>query len=116
MINKVLLYLILLVLFACSSAYKLPQPIGGIEAIEEKLYYTDDARLHKIEGKMLVRFIVKPDSSISNIQVITPLGYGLDEIAVTAVKNTKFEPGKMDGKIVEVEVTMPIFFIYNNPK
>ncbi len=115
--NKILVTLLSLELFyACSPAFKFAEPIGGIKAIEEKLYYTDEARLVKTEGKMLVKFIVKPDSSVENVRVIKYLGFGLDEIAIEALKTTKFEPCEMEGKIVECEITMPIFFRYNNAK
>lgn len=115
--NKILITFLSLELFyACSTAFKFGEPIGGIRAIEEKLYYTEEAKLVKTEGKMLVKFIVKPDSSVENVRVIKYLGFGLDEIAIEAVKNTKFEPCEIEGKIVECEITMPIFFRYNNAK
>lgn len=112
--TKILLMILCLeLLYTCSPAFKFAEPIGGIKAIEDKLYYTDEAKLVRTEGKMIVKFIVKPDSSVENVRVIKYLGFGLDEIAVEAVKNTKFEPCEIEGKIVECEITMPIFFRYN---
>ena len=35
---------------------------------------------------------------------------GCDEMAVDAVKQTKFNPGKQKGKPVKVQVTIPIVF------
>jgi outer membrane biosynthesis protein TonB len=111
--RKILVTILSLELFyACSPAYKFAEPIGGIKAIEEKLYYTDEARLVKTEGKILVKFIVKPDSSVENVELLS-IRFGLDEIAVEAVKNASSK--------LEIEVdcgwkSRCRYFSYNNAK
>jgi TonB family protein len=88
----------------------MPMPVGGMEELADKIYYTDEAILKNIEGRVLVQFVVNKDSTVENVTVIKGLGYGLDEIAVDAVKNTVFTPGLVNGKPVEVETTMPVVF------
>jgi TonB family protein len=89
---------------------KFPEPIGGIEGISKKLYYTKRAQENKIEGKVLLLCLVKKDGSVDNIRVLKSLGYGLDEIAGNAVKTTKFKPGEANGKPVDVETIIPLMF------
>jgi protein TonB len=92
------------------SAEKIPEPIGGMEKIAEKLYYTKEARANNIEGRVLVQFLVKKDGSVENIRVIKGLGFGLDEIAISAIKTTEFKPGEVKGEPVNIETTLPLTF------
>jgi hypothetical protein len=39
-----------------------------------------------------------------DISVVTPVGYGLDEEAVKAVKKWRFKPGKGSGKPARVQI------------
>ena len=43
-------------------------------------------------------------------KVLNGIGGGCDEMAVDAVKKTKFNPGTQNGKPVKVQVTIPIVF------
>jgi TonB family protein len=42
-----------------------------------------------------------------------PLGYGLDELAVEAVKKWTFKPGKSSGKPVPAKITIEVPFRYH---
>jgi TonB family protein len=42
--------------------------------------------------------------------VVTPLGYGLDEKAIEAVKQWRFQPGTKDGKPVNVQLNIEVEF------
>ena len=46
----------------------------------------------------------------SNIRVLSSLGMGLDEKAIEAVKNWKFEPAMKDGHPVRVEIAVEVDF------
>ena len=91
-------------------ADEFPEPIGGMQVIAAKLYYTSEAVSNNIEGRVLVQFIVNKDGNTENIRVIKGLGYGLDEIGINAIKTTKFSPGKVKGEPVDVETTLPLTF------
>ena len=50
------------------------------------------------------------DGRPSNIRVLSSLGMGLDEKAIEAVKNWKFEPAMKDGHPVRVEIAVEVDF------
>ena len=64
--------------------------------------YTDEARTARLEGLAGVSLVVEPDGSVRDVYVSKPLGLGLDEKAVEAVRLWKFAPGVKDGEPVPV--------------
>jgi TonB family protein len=54
--------------------------------------YSDQARSAKVSGIVVLHLIVTAEGQTSNIQVKRSLGYGLDEQAIEAVGNWRFEP------------------------
>ena len=47
---------------------------------------------------------------VISANTIKGIGAGCDEVALDAVLNSKFKPGKQRGKNVKVQVTIPIVF------
>jgi len=74
--------------------------------------YSDEARKIHYSGTVLLSLVVTPDGSPSNIQVLMPLGAGLDEKAVDAVNRWRFQAGtrKSDGHPVPVLATIEVNF------
>jgi len=62
------------------------------------------------KGVSVLSVIVEPDGSTSHIRVIKPVGYGLDEKAIEAVKTWKFKPATLNGKPVAVQIAVEIKF------
>jgi TonB family protein len=63
----------------------------------------------------LLSLLVDENGQPQNIKVLAPLGYGLDENAVNAIKTWRFAPGTKDGKAVAVPVTVEVsFHLYNS--
>ncbi|BBM69206.1 energy transducer TonB [Rhodothermus marinus] len=89
---------------------EMPEIIGGIERLYELLEYPELARKAGLEGLVVVQFVVEPDGSISNIQVIRSAGKLLDEAAVKAVQQLRFKPGRQRGRPVRVRFSLPIRF------
>ncbi len=54
--------------------------------------YSDQARSAKVSGIVVLHMIVTAEGQTSNIQVKHSLGYGLDEQAIEATGNWRFEP------------------------
>lgn len=90
---------------------QLPEPIGGMSAIQEKVYYTEIAKRIEIEGTVVVEAVVDKQGNIIDAFVKKSIGGGLDQVALDAVKNTKFHPGKQRGKPVNVRIWIPIKFV-----
>ncbi|MBN1550467.1 energy transducer TonB [bacterium] len=71
---------------------------------------TEEAVMAKIQGVVIVWVSVNDSGIVTDTKVIKGLGYGLDENAVQAVKNWKFKPAMRDGKAVQGELTLTVFF------
>jgi len=53
---------------------------------------TQEARALKIQGSVELQVVIQPDGRATNIQIVKGLGYGLDELAVDAVRSWRFKP------------------------
>ncbi len=89
---------------------EMPEPIGGILAIQEKITYPEIAKRAGVEGKVYVLAFVDENGDVKKAQIIKGIGAGCDEAALDAVLKTKFKPGKQRGKPVNVQVSIPIVF------
>lgn len=89
---------------------EMPEPIGGISAIQSKIKYPEIAKRAGVEGKVYVLAFVDENGDVTKAEIIKGLGAGLDEEALNAVRLTKFKPGKQRGKPVKVQVSIPIIF------
>ena len=89
----------------------MPEPIGGIGAIQKKAYYTEIAKLARIQGKVIVEALIDKDGNVTEVHLIQDIGGGLGEVALNAVKNTRFTPGKQRGIRVKVKMIIPIKFV-----
>jgi periplasmic protein TonB len=94
---------------------EMPTFPGGDKALHEALYknlrYPEEAYNNNIEGKVLIRFVISKDGSVTNASVLRSADTALDKAALEAVKKLpKFNPGKQGGKAVNVWYTLPIVF------
>ena len=94
---------------------EMPVPPGGMEGFTkymiENLNYPASAKDAKIEGMVMVTFVVKSDGSVSNIEVLRGIGGGCDQEAVRVVAESgKWTPGKNGGKAVSTQMTLPVQF------
>ena len=89
---------------------EMPEPIGGIGAIQRKIVYPEIARRAGVQGKVFVNAYVDEVGNVVKVELIKGIGAGCDEAAMDAVLATKFKPGKQRGKPVKVRVTVPIRF------
>jgi TonB family protein len=72
--------------------------------------YSDQARVAKFQGTVLLSVVIDSDGLAKNIQVIRALGMGLDEQAVQAVMQWKFKPGTRAGMPVPVQAQIEVNF------
>jgi periplasmic protein TonB len=72
--------------------------------------FSEEARKAKFQGVCTLGLVVGVDGRASNIRVLSSLGMGLDEKAIEAVKNWKFEPAMKDGHPVPVEIALEVDF------
>ncbi len=75
----------------------------------------DYAQKANIAGMTLLSTIVGASGEPSQVAIVRPIGFGLDEEAVQAVERAKFRPGLRDGQPVPVAVNLEVTFrIYSN--
>jgi len=72
--------------------------------------YTEEARADKIAGTVLLQIVIQPNGVASDIQLLKGVGFGLDEKAVEAIQQWKFQPGSRDGVPVPVQAQVEVNF------
>jgi len=72
--------------------------------------YTDAAKDARIQGVVELSVVVRPDGRTDRIRVRKSLDPGLDENAVKAVEQYKFEPATKDGEPVAVQALITVVF------
>lgn len=101
--------------FFC-SVEKMPSPIGGIKAIQEKIIYPEIAKRAGIEGRVFIKAFVNKYGKVVATQIIKGKGAGLDEAAISAAQQTKFMPALQKGKPVGAQVVIPVLFKLDSKK
>ena len=99
---------------------EMPEFPGGMgEAMKflaKNIKYPVAAQQAKIEGRVIVQFVVERDGSISDIHTMRSVSPELDAEAIRVVSlMPKWKPGKQRGKAVAVKYTMPIMFRLQTP-
>ena len=78
--------------------------------------YPDFARRNNIEGQVYLQVEILVDGSVGAIEVIKSLmpgPGGLDEAAINAVKQWKYQPARSNDKPVAVWIRFPVDFYLN---
>jgi len=77
---------------------------------EVKAEYTDEARRRAITGDVVLEIVVRRDGSVGDVDVLRGLGQGLDQRAVAAVRQWRFDPARLRGTPVDVIVEVAVEF------
>lgn len=86
-----------------------PEFPGGILEFYKFIGKNFKSPADKIEGKILVEFMIEKDGSLSEFQVVKDLGFGLGDEAIRVLKlSPKWNPGIQNGQPVRVLYTLPI--------
>jgi protein TonB len=89
--------------------------VGGGVSAPKVVYdpdpeYSEEARKAKYQGTVVLWLVVAPDGHPQQIRVQRSLGMGLDEKAMEAVRQWRFEPAKKDGQPVPVMINVEVNF------
>jgi protein TonB len=92
-----------------------PYHVGGRVSSPRAVYdpepeYSEEARRSKYQGVVVLRVVIGPDGRPQDIRVARTLGMGLDEKAMEAVRQWRFQPALMDNQPVPVLVDIEINF------
>ncbi|WP_277466691.1 M56 family metallopeptidase [Parabacteroides sp. PF5-6] len=94
---------------------KMPRFPGGdavlLKHLSKNLVYPRDAASARIEGRVVVSFVVRKDGSVTDPVVVRGIHHSLDAEAIRVVGDMpKWEPGTQRGKPVNVKYTVPVQF------
>lgn len=83
--------------------------------VYQNLVYPLEARQNGNEGTVVANFIVEPDSTITDVQIVKDIGGGtgaavLELINVMNQIGVRWTPGKKQGDIVRTRFTLPVKF------
>lgn len=103
---------------AANAAEEMPKYPGGeralLQTIMSEVKYTEAAMKEGYTGMAVVRFVVDANGDATDFELVKSTGYGdLDAEALRAIKaamTEKWIPGKVDGKPVRCNFTLPIKF------
>jgi protein TonB len=90
---------------SCLEQLIKPKPIAIPQPV-----YADAARAAGITGKVRVELTVDESGAVVAVKVIEGLGYGLDEAALDAARNARFEPATRCGAPTRTTFTIGIRF------
>jgi len=94
------------------GVYRAGGAVSAPRSIKEvRPKYTSAALVNKIQGTVVLEAVVTRDGCASQIRIVRSLDPGgLDEEAVAAVAQWRFEPGRLAGAPVDVLVTVVLSF------
>jgi len=89
--------------------------VGGGVSAPKALFspdpeYSEEARKAKYQGTVVLWLVVDASGRPQQIRVQRSLGMGLDEKAIEAVKQWKFDPARKDGQAVPVMINVEVNF------
>ena len=92
-----------------------PYRVGGGVSAPKPLYtpdpeYSEEARKAKYQGVVVLWLVIGPDGRPREIKIARPLGMGLDQKAVEAVRTWRFDPARKDGQPVAVQMNVEVSF------
>lgn len=99
-----------------SIAEEMPEFPGGMEAlykwIAEHLSYPREALANGLQGRVICRFVVERDGSISGVSIIRDgVGGGAAQSAEALLRiMPAWKPGRQNDKTVRVMFTLPVTF------
>jgi TonB family protein len=95
--------------------FRMPPGVTPPRAIHEAFpAYSEQARRQRIQGTVLVSTLVDEQGKPTDIRVERGIGYGLDDNAVQAVSQYRFQPATdRDGKPVAVRIAIEISYHLN---
>jgi protein TonB len=89
-----------------------PGGMGGFtEYMIKNLSYPTAAKEAKVQGMVVVSFVVNAEGKVGSVEVLRGIGKGCDEEAVRVISNSgTWTPAKIGGKAVASKMTLPVQF------
>ncbi len=95
---------------ALSVKDRAPRIVGGMGTLHLHINYPKKARLQGIEGELELEFTIKPDGSVTDVEIADSLHPLCDSAAVRGLRSVKFVPAKQDGTLIPIRMKLPVRF------
>ena len=98
-----------------SQVDEMPVPPGGMTGFTnymiQNLKYPTAAKEAKVQGMVVVSFIVTAEGKVEGIEILRGIGSGCDEEALRVISESgTWTPAKKEGKTVATKMTLPVQF------
>lgn len=87
-----------------------PEPVGGMQTLYEEVTYPQGARRRGEVGRVVVQFVVGPDGTIYEPEVVNSATRTLDAEAMRVVHALDWEPGVHNDDPVYANLELPVSF------
>lgn len=77
--------------------------------------YPDFARRQEMQGTVLLRITIDEEGRVVGVDILKKAGFGFDEAAVKAIRESTFIPAKRDGRSCVCKALLPIRFELKSP-
>lgn len=91
--------------FKVSNGVKAPHPIYAPDPEDSQ-----SARLRRRQGKGVLQIIVTPEGRVARVKIDRVIGFGVDQKAINAVCEWRFNPALKDGRPVAVQTSVEVTF------
>jgi TonB family protein len=92
------------------SGVKAPQPTPPAAIHQPEPSYTEEARKMKCQGTVVLMIVVNTEGKTGGFRIIQPIGCGLDDQAIDAVRTWQFEPATRNGVPVPTRLMVEVSF------
>lgn len=92
------------------NADQMPEIIGGIKTITDKVVYPESEKKAGRQGKVLVALYINEKGDIEKKEIEKSVNAALDKAALDALTGIGFTPGRVNGKSVKTKIMLPIVF------
>lgn len=82
-----------------------------LESFYGKIKYPAQARENDIQGKVVIRFVIEKDGSVSNFEIVEAIGYGCEEEVIETIQMVvPWVPAILNGAYVRSFHELPVIF------
>ena len=89
-----------------------PSLTGGPETLYQRIAYPREAREAKMEGRLVVTFVVDEEGKVPCAMVVSGLSGGLNRQVVSAVIASDFSPGMVAGEPRAMRTAVSLSFVF----
>ena len=91
-------------------ATTMPDLIGGMESLKNKVVYPESEKVKRVQGQVLVEVYISEKGDIIKTIVNKGINPVLDKAAQDAINTTKWTPAYDEGKPVKMKIIIPIVY------